>query len=188
MGSIGDSFVGLPIEVLIAQPLISVAEGQSELCEVYLEQLYKLAYKDGDKEAGVANVISFKLTRPVIDKDGNVTSQEIEVQAPLLTLVPVPSFTMDEATVKFTMEVKEQTVRKDASSASAETEAGFSRWGFKASITGKVATSSENTRSTDQSAKYEIYARAAQQAPTEGMNKLTSIFASVMEPVTVESK
>lgn len=182
------SFAGLPIEALIAQPLISVAEGQAELCDVYLNQLYKLAYKDGKKDSKEANTISFTLNRPTVDKNGNIGKQAVTVEAPLLALVPIPAFTMDEATVKFTMEVKEQTVSTDKSSAEAGTEAGFSRWGFKANITGKVATSSENTRSTDQSAKYEIYARAAQQAPTEGMNKLTSIFSSVMEPIVSDQK
>ena len=48
-----------------------------------------------------------------------------------------------------------------------------------------MASHSESTRSTDKSAKYDIYARAVQQQPVEGMAKLSSIFASVIEPVTL---
>lgn len=61
---------------------------------------------------------------------------------------------------------------------------GYSGWGFHADISGKVSSHTENTRSTDKSAKYEIYARAVQQQPVEGMAKLSSIFASVIEPIT----
>lgn len=63
-------------------------------------------------------------------------------------------------------------------------QSGFSSWGFSASVSGNVTTSRENTRNTDKSAKYDIYARAAQQPPAEGMAKLSSIFASVIEPIT----
>ena len=44
----------------------------------------------------------------------------------------------------------------------------------------------QNTRTTDQSAKYDIFARASQQPPAEGMAKLTSLFASVVEPIEAE--
>nr|DAI44622.1 MAG TPA: Protein of unknown function (DUF2589) [Caudoviricetes sp.] len=63
----------------------------------------------------------------------------------------------------------------------------MSFWGFHAQISGSVSTSADHTRQSDQSAKYEIYARAAQQAPAEGMAKLSTVFASVIEPVAVGS-
>lgn len=76
------------------------------------------------------------------------------------------------------------TVTKDQQS---EMEAGYSGWGFTASISGSVTTQSEHTRTTDKSAKYELYARAIQQPPAEGMAKLTSIVASVIEPIETNS-
>ena len=51
-------------------------------------------------------MITFTLQRPVVDEDGNTHMTECEIHAPLLSLVPVPSFTMDEATVRFNMEVR----------------------------------------------------------------------------------
>ncbi|MCI9264974.1 MAG: DUF2589 domain-containing protein [Oscillospiraceae bacterium] len=176
------SMVGLPLGMLISQPIIEVAKGQAELCRVYLNTLFELAFVNG--KDGEAKTIKFTLQRPVVDEEGNTQMTQCEVQAPLLSLVPVPSFTMDETTVRFNMEVKSQEVSKDTSSAESQTSGSFSAWGFKASISGKVASSSERTRSTDQSAKYELYARAVQQPPAEGMAKLTSIFASVIEPIT----
>lgn len=43
--AISDNFTGLPIGLLICQPLIEVARGQAELCNVYLDQLFRLAFK-----------------------------------------------------------------------------------------------------------------------------------------------
>ena len=94
---------------------------------------------------------------------------------------------MDEATVRFTMEVKEQVVDKSNSSATSKVDTGMSFWGFHAQISGNVTAGSEHTRTNDQSAKYEIYARAAQQAPAEGMAKLSTVFASVIEPIPAGS-
>lgn len=177
--------VGLPLGLLIAQPIIEVAKGQAELSQVYLDTLLKLAFVEG--KADQTKVITFKLNRPVVGDDGQTKFMPCEIQAPLLSLVPLPAFTMDEATVRFSMEVKSQELEKSTSSADASATASFSAWGFKAQISGKVSTSRENTRTTDKSAKYEIYARAVQQQPVEGMAKLTSIFASVIEPVTSKS-
>lgn len=182
MAEVMKSIVGLPLGMLIAQPIIEVARGQAELCRVYLNTLLELAFVNG--KDGAAKTINFTLQRPVVDEDGNTNLVECQIQAPLLSLVPVPAFTMDETTVKFNMEVKSQEVSKDTSSAETKATGSFSAWGMKASISGKVASSKENTRTTDQSAKYELFARAVQQQPAEGMAKLTSIFASVIEPIT----
>lgn len=180
--AISEQFAGLPLGQLIAQPLIEVARGQTELCSVYLDFLFKLAFKGG-KPGGETQTVKFKLNRQIVSPEGDSKLQPIDIEAPLLSLVPVPAFAMDEATVKFSMEVKEQTGSKDVSTQEATAEFGFNRWGFSAKVAGKVAASQERTRQTDNSARYEIYARAAQQPPAEGMAKLTSIFASVIEPI-----
>ena len=181
---VSKSFETLPIEQLICAPILAVAQGQSQLCRVYLDYLYELAFeKDGDGKSDKTRVIKFNLNRTIITPEGDVKVQPITVEAPLLSLVPVPSFTMDETTVRFTMEVKEVSTSKITSASDISASSSFSLWGFKANVSGKVTTSSENTRSSDHSAKYEIYARAVQQQPTEGMAKLTQLFASVIEPI-----
>lgn len=186
MADLGKNFATLPIDQLICAPIIAVAQGQAELCRVYLDNLFALAYKkdNAGKSGGEINSIKFTLNRMVLGENGETAPQSFEVEAPLLSLVPVPALTMDEATVRFTMEIKEIQTDTSKSSAEASTEAGFSKWGFHANIKGKVTASSQHTRTSDQSAKYDIYARAVQQPPAEGMAKLTSIFASVIEPIS----
>lgn len=190
--AITDDFTGLPIGLLICQPIIEVAKGQAELCNVYLDQLFRLAFKtmpdltSGD--AVEARTIKFKLNRTVVDAtSGETKPVTVEVEAPLLALVPIPAFTMEEATVNFTMEVKDSTADKITDASESTMQSSLSVWGFSNSISGKVTTSRENTRSSDKSAKYDIYARAAQQPAAEGMAKLSSIFASVIEPITTGS-
>jgi hypothetical protein len=178
----GEEFAGLPIDQLICGPLIAVARGQAALSAVYLDYVSKLAWKDG-KQDGETNVLKFNLTRPVVGGEGQVSTQAIEVQAPLLSLVPIPAFTMEEATVQFTMEVKQQEASSDEKSESATLELGYSGWGFHGSFSGSVTSKSTHTRSTDHSAKYDIFARAIQQPPAEGMARLSQVFAATIEPV-----
>lgn len=190
--AISDNFTGLPIGLLICQPLIEVAKGQAELCNVYLDQLFRLAFKTMPNlekgEAVETRTVKFKLNRMVVDAtSGDTKPVTVEVEAPLLALVPVPAFTMEEATVNFTMEVKDSTSDKLTQSDESTLQSSLSAWGFSTTISGKVTTSRENTRSSDKSAKYDIYARAAQQPAAEGMAKLSSIFASVIEPITTGS-
>lgn len=187
--AITDDFAGAPLGLLISQPIIEVAKGQAELCNVYLDQLFRLAFKsmpDTSKDEPVeARVVKFRLNRMVVDSSsGDVKQVPMDVEAPLLALVPVPAFTMDEATVRFTMEVKEVNTEKTSNTENTGFQSGFSAWGFSASVSGNVTASKENTRTSDKSAKYDIYARAAQQPPAEGMAKLSTIFASVIEPIT----
>ena len=51
--------------------------------------------------------------------------------------------------------------------------------------TATVSAHKENTRSSDQSAKYEIEVTAKQLEPAEGMARFTQILASVIEPIEV---
>lgn len=190
--AISDDFTGLPMGLLICQPLIEVAKGQAELCNVYLDQLFHLAFKTmpdlSKNEAVEARTVKFKLNRTVVDAaSGETKPVTVEVEAPLLALVPIPAFTMEEATVNFTMEVKDSTADKLAESNESTMQSSMNIWGFSTTISGKVTTSRENTRSSDKTAKYDIYARAAQQPAAEGMAKLSSIFASVIEPITTGS-
>lgn len=187
--AITQDFVGVPLGLLVSEPIIEVARGQAELCNVYLDQLFRLAFKsmpDTEKGESVeARVVRFTLNRTVVDAaSGSTKVVPVEVEAPLLALVPIPAFTMDEATVRFTMEVKEVTTEKNSKETETGFQSSFGAWGFHASVSGNVSTTHENTRTSDKSAKYDIYARAAQQPPAEGMAKLSSIFASVIEPIT----
>lgn len=183
-----NEFVGLPMGLLICQPILDVARGQAALCDTYLNTLFELAFEtDTETKNLKAKTIKFTLNRPIINDDGTSGIIPVEVEAPLLSLVPVPAFTMEEATVNFSMEIKSQAVDKASTSAEAKSELGYKGFGFTASISGSVSTTREHTRSTDKSAKYDIFARAVQQPPAEGMAKLTTILSSVIEPIEVKS-
>lgn len=182
-------FAGLPIESLICAPILAAAKGQQELTAVYIDGIKKLAYTTNQGGTEVTNTLDFTYTRPVLKLDKTVGEQTCTLKAPLLSLVPLPAFTMDELVVNFNMEVKASEMKDDKTHADVSTNVSYNSWfGLDTSITGTVSSDSEHKRQTDSSATYSIHARAVQQPPSEGMAKLTALFAQAMEPILGETK
>lgn len=182
----GQAFAGLPLGLLICQPLLEVAKGQLAMCQVYIDTLFQLAYVDPTDPSKGTRTISFTFDRLIIDKvTGEERTKTMTLKAPLISLVPMPAFTMDEATVDFNMEVKEATVDTSSTSTTFTETTSFNFWGIDSSVTGTVSADTSHTRNTDNTAKYTLHARAVQQPASEGMAKLTSLFAASIEPLEV---
>lgn len=189
-GSVTEAFKGLPMRDLIGAPLFAAAEAQEKLASIAWDYYQRIAYdtdKDG-KTTSKTRVLEFELERPVV-QDG-VVGQTLNqtVKAPFIGLVPIPSLLIDNVDVDFQMEVTDTNTSTSNESTEASTDIS-SRWfGVNVQVSGKVTTSRENTRSTNQTAKYQVHVSARQQPPTEGLSKLMDIMASCIEPVPTESK
>ena len=208
--AIADAFVGLPIESLILDPLLSAAKGQAALAQVTLDFVDALAFEEDDGKGGDANSKKAKLLNIDLDRlantpDGQITNLSQKVQMPLLPLVTIPNFSLDTMEIDFMMEVKtsESSSTKDSSGSTNSSSVGsdtkaavsFGFWGVKASAStsvqtenktsGTVSSSKDTQRSSDQSAKYHINVKAKQNEPAEGMAKFTQILSSIIEPITV---
>ena len=187
MAGIADQFAGLPIEELIVSPIIGMAKGQAKLNEVTWKYISEVAFvtdKDGNTTARSLDV---EMNRVVTDGyTGEQTIQKLYNKVPMLPLVPLPSLAITSADIEFAMEVKTSEASKDTSASenSYEASAGGKWWGmsFSAKVAGKVATNKENTRSTDNSAKYNVKVHAEQLPATEGMLKLSDYLTQMLEP------
>ncbi len=179
----GDKFTGLPIAELIAAPLTAACDSQKRLAQSAFEFMTEIGYSDVEKQT--PRMLSFQLERPV---EGAMQPQRIGVNAPFLGLVPLPALLIDDVQIDFQMEVTttETTTDKSAKEASTTANASF-RFGCfgsgSVSVNGKVSSSRENTRSTNQTAKYQVHVSARQQQPTEGMSRLMDIMAACIEPL-----
>jgi hypothetical protein len=188
--SIASQFNSVPIETLICSPILAVAKGQQALIQVYLDTVNKLAFASDGKGGSTAatNLLKMTVNRSVSDNNGKISQKPYTIEAPLISLVPVPALTMDEITVDFDMEVSAHEETTDTSHSEGGFEASYSApFGFSGSISGKVSSDSQHKRSTDSSATYKIHARAVQQPPSEGMAKLTAIMAQGMELIKSDS-
>ena len=188
MAGIADQFAGLPIEELIVSPIIGMAKGQAKLNEVTWKYISEVAFVK-DEKTGVTSARSLDVEMNRVVTNGATGEQEIQKlynKVPMLPLVPLPALAITSADIEFSMEVKTSEASKDTSSSenSYEVSAGGKWWGmsFNAKVAGKVATNKENTRSTDNSAKYNVKVHAEQLPPTEGMLKLSDYLTQMLEP------
>ncbi|ABD82162.1 DUF2589 domain-containing protein [Saccharophagus degradans] len=178
--SVGNEFSGLPMEELIGGPLAASCIAQYNLAQTMVTFINKIGFKDGK-----TTTLDFDLERPVDNGSGTLSTEVVSVKAPLLGLVPIPALLIESVTIDFSMEVKSSTTSKTSTEASVETEASGGGLFWKGSIKGKVATNRENTRSTDNTAKYNVNVVARQQQPQEGMAKLMDLMASAVDPIKI---
>lgn len=181
--NVTDKFKGLPMRELIAAPLIAAAEAQQELAATAWNFYKQIAFDDDGK---TVRVLEFDIKRP-IQQDGVMTTMPQSVKAPFIGLVPIPSLLIDRVDVDFQMEVTDTSNVKSTINAEVETKVSGKSWLISAEISGKVTTARENTRMTNQTAKYQIHVSASQQPQTEGLSKLMDIMASCIEPINTES-
>ena len=163
-GTIANQFTGLPIENLISAPLVAAAEGQKSLAATTAQFITEV----GMDSSGNTKSVTFNY------EDG---SEKVVLDVPLLSIINIPSLCVDSIDVEFNMEVGTQSASKSStdSSATASASVGFGCW--KASFEGKVSHHSENSRSSDTSAKYSISVKGKQEKP-EGLMKVLDMLNS----------
>ena len=163
-GSIANQFTGLPIENLIAAPLLAASEGQKSLAATTAQFITEV----GMDSSGNTKSVKFQY------EDG---TEQVALDVPLLSIINIPSLCVDSIDVEFDMEVSTQSASKSSTDSSAEltVKGGFGCW--SAQFQGKVSHHSENSRSSDTSAKYSIYVKGKQEKP-EGLMKVLDMLNS----------
>lgn len=194
--TVAEKMKGLPMRELIAAPLLAAAEAQQELASTAWDFYQRIAFYgkndylptiNGEQaKAGDTRILHFKVKRPVQEGD-HMKMVDQEIQAPFIGLVPIPALLIDRIDVDFQMEVTD-TETSNSKTESEVTTSVSSNWFVKASVSGKVSSARENTRSTNQTAKYQVHVSASQQPQTEGLSKLMDIMASCIEPITPQQE
>lgn len=185
MANVADKFRGLPIEDLIAAPLKAVSDSQRQLALSTYDYIMQIGFKQDDNgKITTPRVVRFDLERPT--KQGGMA--KVGVQAPFLSIVPIPAILVNEVNIDFQMEVTdtETTTSKTTGDASTEVTGSYGFFFAKGQVkvNGKVSSSRENTRTTNQTAKYQVRVVARQHPPTEGLSKLMDILSSCVDEIT----
>lgn len=195
--NMSDQFKGLPMSDLIGGPLNAACEAQVKLAQATADFIKVIGFlppakESTDEYSGGTRTALFKFKRPVDNPDkkpgepGSTMEEEVELCVPLLAIVKVPNLSITKVDVTFDMEVKSSFSTKEKTDASAKLEAEMSvGWGcFKASakISGSVSTSKENTRSSDNSAKYHVEVHAEDKGMPEGLARVLDILQTACAP------
>jgi hypothetical protein len=194
-------FKGLPMTDLIGSPLDAACKSQIKLANATADFIKVVGFMpnpDDPSKLGDTRTASFKFQRPVqsgteagADGElGKIEHEEVEIEVPLLSIVNVPNLSIQSVDITFDMEVKSSTSSKE----SVDKEFGFEAeasigWGwFSASMSahGSVASHKENTRSSDNSAKYHVEVHAADRGMPEGLSRVMDILQTAAAPKSVK--
>jgi len=179
-------FGGLPMEQLIGGPLKAACNAQTLLAKASSDFIKDVGLNDDGKGNLSARTVDFGFNKPVQDAAGNTKMEKVDLQVPLLAIINTPALSVKEAEVRFTMEVKSSTSSKQTSDSKADltAKAKYNAGLFSCEVTvhGSVANHSENTRSSDNSAKYDVKVVARDDGPPEGLMKVLDMLNDAIAP------
>lgn len=182
--AIAEEFAGLDMGQLIGAPLDAAANASITLARGTSDFINQVGF---DKD-GKTRTSSFSYQRRTMNDDGTSNLESMNVDIPLLAIVPIPNLQIDEVNVIFDMEVK-QSEKSDKSLDIGASLTGSVGWGpFKVSVTGSVSAHESNTRSSDNSAKYHVDVRATNHGTPEGLARVLDMIAAGISPSLVSSE
>jgi hypothetical protein len=185
--NMSSQFGGLPMDQLIGGPLKAACSAQTLLAKASADFIKDVGL-DTTGTTGVmsARTVDFSFNKPVQGADGTTSMEKVDLQVPLLAIVNTPSLSVKEVDVNFTMEVKSSTSSKTTSDTKAEltAHAKYNAGLFSCDVTihGSVANHSENSRKSDNSAKYDVKVIARDDGPPEGLMKVLDMLNDAIAP------
>ena len=188
-----NEFSGLDMSALIGGPLLSICDAQTMLAKSTVDFIEKVGLSEAAGNAPRAvRTTAFSFTRASDGTDGAAEGTErMTMEVPLLSIVKIPTFAVDEANITFDMEVKSSTSSESSSDKSGELEANA---GIKAGpfhmdvkVKGSIACHESNTRTSDNSAKYHVDVHAKDFGMPEGLARMLDILAQSAAPRPAET-
>ena len=193
-GTIVNQFSGLPLQDLIAGPLMAASDAQVKLAQATAAFIQTVGFvNDQDPAKSTVRNVTFQFRRPTgaePEAGGAVPTELVTMDVPLLSIVKVPALSIVNVDITFNMEVKEATsdTSDTTKQASAQFQAGGG-WGpfsAKLSISGSVSSTTKSERTTDSSAKYNVVVKAEDKGMPEGLARVLDIMASAIAPTNVK--
>ena len=190
---IANQFTGLDMHSLIAGPLIAACEAETMLAAATAKFIEDVGLEEPTDAKGDGNKIrrvrttEFSFDRAIHGANGeNIGQETVVMNVPLLSMVKIPTFGIDEMNITFDMEVKssESSESSDDKNLSADGNISLGIGPFKAkvNIKGSIACHEKNTRSSDNSAKYHVDLHAKDYGTPEGLSRMLDILATASTP------
>lgn len=203
--NMSSQFKGLPMGELIGGPLNAACDAQIALASATANFIKVVGFlppdggnKEGANAVGAVRTAVFKFDRP-IEKAGDKVipgvpnaTETVEIEVPLLALVKIPNLSIDTVDVTFDMEVKSSFSTHEASDMEAGGEGtakvGWGPFSVSVKVHGSVSSHKENTRTSDNSAKYHVSVQAKDAGTPEGLARVLDILQTAAVPKAITQK
>ncbi|MDP4207259.1 MAG: DUF2589 domain-containing protein [Bacteroidota bacterium] len=163
-------FQALPLENIIAAPLLGVIKAQAAAAtatQAYINSLIK---------DGKPTTIDLSLNV----QDGDAT-KEVKISAPLLSMVPVPHMRIDSFTTHFKYEISQVSKNSKEANCGFDVDGSLKSIPFlNFSLKGNVSSKSAEESSTNRSGSLEITIHASEAPIPEGLARLLSALSKAL--------
>jgi len=191
-------FKGLPMGDLIGGPLTAACDAQVKMAYATADFIKYVGFmppKDDKGGVGETRLAHFSFTRPATNPDNLADGgyeETVSMDVPLLAIVKIPSLSITKVDITFDMEVKSSFSAKEsedkAGKFSADAKMGWGAFSLNVHVEGSVATHKENTRSSDNSAKYHVQVLAEDGGMPEGLGRVLDILQTAIQPRVAPAK
>jgi hypothetical protein len=175
-------FQALPLEFIVAAPLVAAVRAQAVAAKTTQGFIESMLVVENNVKKPV--VVEFNVTHLELDAAGKPLEKTVKVNAPLLSMVPVPHLRIDSLTTHFRYEISE-TVRDTSETAksldlSVESGAALSLWA-KGTLKGSVSSKSAEESTMNRSGVLEITVHASEAPMPEGLAHILDFLGKAVQ-------
>lgn len=174
-------FRALPLDVIIAQPLVAAVNAQKQSAEATVGFINSMMTGSGTQTDPYTPVtVDFTASLQNSNNQGTVL---MDIKAPLLSIVPIPNLRIDSLSVSFKYEVSQSaTVSNNKQvSGTADIKAGSKLLPiFSAELSGNLTSSSKQDSTTNRSGSLDIELHASEAPMPEGLAKILTLLSNAV--------
>lgn len=174
-------FRALPLDVIIAQPLVAAVNAQKQSAEATVGFINSMMTGSGTQADPYTPVtVDFTASLQNSNNQGTVL---MDIKAPLLSIVPIPNLRIDSLSVSFKYEVSQSaTVSNNKQvSGTADIKAGSKLLPiFSAELSGNLTSSSKQDSTTNRSGSLDIELHASEAPMPEGLAKILTLLSNAV--------
>jgi hypothetical protein len=176
--SLAAEFQALPLESIIAAPLKGAIQAQALAAATTKQFIESLLDKDGNPIA-----VTFKMASNIVDNNGATVARTATIDAPLLSMVPIPHLRIDSITTHFKYEISIAEKKEKEFAWSVDGSAGTTGLLAKfvsVSLKGSVSSKSREESVMNRSGMLEITVHASESPMPEGLAKILNLLSSTI--------
>jgi hypothetical protein len=178
-------FQKIPLDFIIATPLLTTINAHRQAAETTLAFITKLLNKpaDGNGPGGVDN-LQFKMKVNEVDSNGKSVQIEREISVPLITLVKVPSLNFDSMSVSFNYNISQISKEVNTNAQQAKLDIGTTgilKGFFNASLVGSVEHSRTRETTSNRGGSLEVKVNVSESQLPAGLQKILDALVENIE-------
>lgn len=183
----GTILSSLPMESLVANPLLAMVKAQAEASHTYMKFINTVCF-DQDKDNP-----NKKIARTVEFYYKEANGEEKKVLLPVISLVSHPNLEIQDGTIDFSISIDTMESVEKEDSKNIEVDAKLSlSFGWFGSLDvkakGAISSSEKSKRSTDTRSEYKIHASVKTKGAPEIMNRVIEKLVDAALPKVEKGK